>query len=285
MVYLGGNTVGIETGRPVILSPIKSCTKCGEDKPANAEAFAVLNRSRDGLASWCRLCLRAANQRRREDPAVKERERLASKERRRTPEYEARKKTPEFLEACRARDRKRRANSATLSRIRKLARESARKRFPANKDEINKRRRERYRNDRAFREKVLARKKRNGREWWRKANAKRRSTVEGKINGRISARIWQCLKATSGGKQRRRWEALVGYSTDDLKAHLERQFVKGMSWENMGKWHIDHIVPLSSFQFAGPDDPEFRAAWALTNLRPLCASENIKKHSLRTLLL
>ena len=45
----------------------------------------------------------------------------------------------------------------------------------------------------------------------------------------------------------------------------------------MGEWHIDHIVPLASFVIAGPDDPELRRAWALTNLRPLWAKDNMRK--------
>lgn len=50
----------------------------------------------------------------------------------------------------------------------------------------------------------------------------------------------------------------------------------------MGEWHVDHIVPLSSFDFATPDDPGFKAAWALTNLRPLWGLENMRKHAQRT---
>lgn len=60
-------------------------------------------------------------------------------------------------------------------------------------------------------------------------------------------------------------------------AHLERQFLPGMTWENRGEWHIDHIRPLCSFQFQTPDCPQFREAWALTNLQPLWAQDNLKK--------
>jgi len=63
--------------------------------------------------------------------------------------------------------------------------------------------------------------------------------------------------------------------------HIERQFTKGMSWDNIDKWHIDHIVPVSSFKFETPDDPDFKACWALTNLRPLWAKENQTKHKRR----
>jgi hypothetical protein len=67
--------------------------------------------------------------------------------------------------------------------------------------------------------------------------------------------------------------------------HLERQFLSGMTWANRGQWHIDHIQPRSSFKFVGPDDPEFKACWALSNLRPLWKADNLKKNARRTLLL
>ena len=97
-----------------------------------------------------------------------------------------------------------------------------------------------------------------------------------RAHGRISNQIWAVLKRA---KNCRGAFDLLGYAQDELRMHLERQFTKGMSWENMGKWHIDHIVPLSSFTITGPDDPELRRAWALTNLRPLWAEENLRKGS------
>jgi hypothetical protein len=75
----------------------------------------------------------------------------------------------------------------------------------------------------------------------------------------------------------RPWEALLGYTRDELAAHLERRFIEGMSWSNMEKWHIDHIVPVASFSFQAPDDPEFKACWMLSNLQPLWAKDNIRK--------
>jgi hypothetical protein len=79
-------------------------------------------------------------------------------------------------------------------------------------------------------------------------------------------------------KTTKTWAAL-GYTVEQLRDHLEKQFRGRMSWANMGKWHIDHIVPISSFRISGLDDPEFRAAWALTNLRPLWKRDNMEKGS------
>ncbi|MFN3585184.1 hypothetical protein [Phenylobacterium sp.] len=75
---------------------------------------------------------------------------------------------------------------------------------------------------------------------------------------------------------RRTFEAL-GYSVEELVAHIERQFLPGMGWKNVNEWHIDHIRPLSSFDIRELGDAEFRAAWALTNLRPIWSALNLAK--------
>jgi hypothetical protein len=94
----------------------------------------------------------------------------------------------------------------------------------------------------------------------------------------VKGRMRETLRA---GKGRSRWFEAAGYSFPELKTHLERQFTQGMSWENYGAWHVDHIVPVSSFSFDSIDDPAYRACWALANLRPLWADENLRKSAKR----
>ncbi len=110
--------------------------------------------------------------------------------------------------------------------------------------------------------------------WREMAARKRQADPARRIHGRISNQIYAVIKRAKGCRSA---FDLVGYSFAELKDHLERQFLRGMSWENIGEWHIDHIVPLSSFTIAGPDDPELKRAWALTNLRPLWAVDNLRK--------
>jgi hypothetical protein len=95
-----------------------------------------------------------------------------------------------------------------------------------------------------------------------------------RLNNCVSSSIRHSLR---GKKRRRHWETLVGYTLQELKEHLEQQFQPGMTWKNYGKWHIDHIIPLSWWEFEKPEDREFKQAWALCNLRPLWAAENIQK--------
>ena len=96
-----------------------------------------------------------------------------------------------------------------------------------------------------------------------------------KINGSISSSIRESLKGKKAG---RKWESLVGYTIKDLMAHLKNLFDDKMTWDNYGSyWHIDHIKPQSLFKYETAEDPEFKKCWALENLQPLEARENLIK--------
>jgi len=84
-------------------------------------------------------------------------------------------------------------------------------------------------------------------------------------------------KSLSGIKESKSWENLVDYKLEDLIKHLEQKFKDGMSWENYGEWHIDHIKPVSSFTIDDVDSEDFKKCWSLENLQPLWAYDNIKK--------
>ena len=103
------------------------------------------------------------------------------------------------------------------------------------------------------------------------------------LQDRMRRRLNQSLQR--GTKKGRSWQKLVGYSLDELRQHIERQFTRGMTWENRGRWEIDHVQPLKNFRCEDPDHPDFRAAWALSNLRPLWKPENATKQGRRTHLL
>jgi hypothetical protein len=68
---------------------------------------------------------------------------------------------------------------------------------------------------------------------------------------------------------------LVGCDVSALKEHLEKLFLIGMSWDNYGEWHIDHIIPCASFDLS--KEEEQRKCFHYTNLQPLWAADNLKK--------
>lgn len=74
-----------------------------------------------------------------------------------------------------------------------------------------------------------------------------------------------------------RAESAVGYTRDDLIKTIEMQFTKGMSWDNYGEWHIDHIVSVKWFLDQCIEDPSIINS--LSNLRPIWALDNLSKGS------
>lgn len=89
---------------------------------------------------------------------------------------------------------------------------------------------------------------------------------------------------------------ILNYTIEDLRKHLEAQFEPWMNWSNHGKylnsvwddndqstwtWQIDHIIPVSHFKFTSVYDEEFRKCWALENLRPLSAKQNVLESNRR----
>ncbi len=105
----------------------------------------------------------------------------------------------------------------------------------------------------------------------------RRENPKFRLDVNMGAAIYLALKEKKGG---RRWEVLVDYTLKDLIEHLESQFYDKINWDNYGSyWHVDHILPRSSFQYNSPDDPEFKKCWSLENLQPLEKSANFRKNN------
>ena len=88
----------------------------------------------------------------------------------------------------------------------------------------------------------------------------------------VRSRLYKYLTKLDITKKNKTFD-IVGCNPLQLKEHLEKQFVDGMTWENKGDWHIDHIIPLSS---AKTEDELYKLCH-YTNLQPLWAIENIKK--------
>ncbi len=108
-------------------------------------------------------------------------------------------------------------------------------------------------------------------------NCKRREDPIFRLNQNISRNMNHSLRNNNLSKNGRSWEYLVGYTTQDLKKHIEKQFQPGMSWDNYGDWHIDHRIPRSFFVYTSVNDVEFKYCWGLGNLQPLWAFDNLSK--------
>lgn len=88
----------------------------------------------------------------------------------------------------------------------------------------------------------------------------------------IRGRLQKCLKKKYWLKHSK-FAEYIGCSQNELKVHFESKFTEGMSWQNYGKWHIDHIIPMDS----ATSEEEMYKLCHYTNLQPLWAIDNIKK--------
>jgi len=66
----------------------------------------------------------------------------------------------------------------------------------------------------------------------------------------------------------------LGCNIEELKMHIENQFHEGMTWDNYGEWHIDHIIPL---KYQNPTVEETIERLHFSNTQPLWATDNLAK--------
>ena len=169
---------------------------------------------------------------------------------------------------------KRKEKYANDEENRKLINERNREYQEANRDKLNEQKRE-Y--NKTHKEERKARDKSNREYNRQRENEYRRNRYANDPEFRIllSCRT-RIRKALEGiGDKVAPTKELIGCSTEDLKKHLESQFVEGMSWDNYGEWHIDHIKPCASYDLTDPE--EQKACFHYENMQPLWAFDNLSK--------
>lgn len=134
-----------------------------------------------------------------------------------------------------------------------------------NKDAFNMRKRQKYNNDLSFR-----------------------------LRSIISRAIAAFLKRHKHNKNGLSCKKYLDYTIKQLKDHLQSNFESWMTWENQGKynpniwndndtstwtWQLDHIVPQSKLPYVNMTDENFKKCWALENLRPYSAKQNVIENS------
>lgn len=113
-----------------------------------------------------------------------------------------------------------------------------------------------------------------------------------KLRNAIRTTINSWLKQNKSSKNNNSFLQFVSWSLEELKLHLKSLFKPWMNWNNYGqyllknwkdedlatwKWNVDHIIPQSLLPYASMEDENFKKCWALENLRPLSAKENLLK--------
>jgi hypothetical protein len=110
------------------------------------------------------------------------------------------------------------------------------------------------------------------------ARNRRKNDLNYRILCNLRSRLSTVIKS-QGSKKSHRTMELAGCSIDELKNHIQSQFIDGMSWDNYGRkgWHIDHIVPCAMFDLRKPE--EQLKCFHYTNLQPLWWPDNCHKNS------
>lgn len=106
------------------------------------------------------------------------------------------------------------------------------------------------------------------------SSKKRKEDAMYRLHDNLTSLIGMSLRKGKNGK---RTSEVLGYTMAALRKRLESKFKDGMTWDNYGQWHLDHIVPLRAFNITTVDDIDFKKAWALTNLQPLWGHDNLVK--------
>lgn len=257
---------------------MKICSKCKVEKEVSE--FHRQKKSKDGFKSQCKSCVLIKEKERRDTPEFKKKYKdyLNSipkdiKSKRGKKYYENNKNS--VLEKNK---KYRRENKDKIGEINRLYREE-------NKDSL-KEKTKKYRDNlenkekqkkwilnnpdkiKSYRKKYLnSEKVHEHRKNWYKSIKKRKPYVL----------AWRSILNNTLKRFNKKKEdetiKLLGYSALQLKEHIESLFLDGMSWDNYGKWHIDHIVMVSSFE----EDTPMNIVNSLENLRPLWAEDNCSR--------
>lgn len=163
--------------------------------------------------------------------------------------------------------------------------------------EFKDKKREEYLN---FKNKPESEKKKAREKYNAKINKRLKSDINFKLRREMSRAIGCALKIQGSSKNNNSILDYLPYSIQELKEHLEKQFqVPGNEWMNWGNrgvykldkwkdddistwvWNIDHIIAQANFKYISMENEDFLKCWALSNLRPYSAKQNILEGSRR----
>jgi len=96
---------------------------------------------------------------------------------------------------------------------------------------------------------------------------------------RLSKNISRAIRNSIRNKNRKHWENIVSYTLNELIEHLENTSEFTIQDYLEKDLHLDHIIPISVYNFNSFEDEEFKKCWNLKNLRIILAKENLRKNN------
>ncbi len=244
---------------------MKTCSRCNTEK--DESEFHKDPKSKDGTSYQCKVCAIA----RAKEYHAKNRD--AVLEKRRT-NYDPVKNS----ERC----RNFRINNPELTRERKRRWELAhpnhnKDRYARDKERIRARQIEYNKKNRTNKNADAKRYRQENPEKCAKTklkcyNAKRARDPAFRILCALRCRLYGAIK---GKTKSARTVELLGCSVAELMVHLQNQFQPGMTWQNYGRWEIDHKKACANFDMT--NHAQQRECFHYSNLQPLWKLDNILK--------
>ena len=257
----------------------KICTKCNEQKPYTQ--FYKEKANKDGHQRYCKNCSKQTNSKwykavNNNVPTVLVKTCSCCREQKSAILFYKQKNTKDGLQnmckQCSTNYKK-----TNLDRVRRLAKIRYSNRSEEEKDRHSIRKKAWTQNN--------LEKCREASKRWRHLNkekcyesnkkSKRRqyhNNLTVRIKMSLRTRLYQALKGMTKHESATK---LLGCAIEEFKHYIQQMFTEGMSWENHGEWHLDHIKPCASFNLL--DENERKICFHYTNFQPLWAMENILK--------
>ena len=226
----------------------KVCTKCKVEK--SCDIFSNDKTTKDGLRYWCKQCVKKHQQENRD----------------KLREYR-KKWHQENPDKIRGHHKKYQQENA--DKIREYQKKYQQEN-PDKRKEYNKK----YRQENPDKKRESAKKWRKQNPEYSKEYQKNRLQSDPiyKMITNIRNRISQYCRVIKLNKTTKTKD-MLGIDLLGFQLYMESKFQEGMNWDNYGKWHVDHIKPIS----LATTEQEIIELNRYTNLQPLWAAENLKK--------
>ena len=237
------------------MEPTKKCNKCNKEKPL--DDFYKNKFSKGGTHTYCKECMKLMtkkynqeNKEKIEEYKRKNKKIILEKKKRRYREN---------IENIKKYNDKHKEKYKEWRNLNKEKTSNYQKNYyQINKDHISNRNKKYNEEHREERKKRDQKNIEHIREYKREYSRKNPHIVAWR------ALLTRFIKVFNVEKNNRT-QYLLGYTSKELKEHISNLFTVGMTWDNYGEWHIDHIKPLCTFE----KEAKASEVNALSNLRPL----------------
>lgn len=269
---------------------MEACKKCGKSFPASTEFFP----SRKGiLTSPCKECVKAY----KKEHYKRNKAEINRKNLENYYKLNPKEVLPNGMKRCTVCSEVKAVSEYGISSknkdgLRGQCKACRHKEYLDNKEVRNRQTRENYLKNRTHYLRLNKKYKQANVEWYKAYNKQYYQNNSEQIKLSAKKSLYRRIENDKGFKilqrcRKRMYDALKGYvksgrtsdllgcSADYLKKYIEKQFKPGMTWENYGEWHVDHIIPCAIFDFT--KEAEQKECFHYSNLQPLWASENLSK--------